>query len=240
MFNKGEFRDRIRLRYGKELSRMPRTRVCGTDMSINHALNCPRGGYVIIRHNEVRDFLAHQLSNVCKDVTTEPELQTVDDENFSRQTTLTGEHAKPDIRARGFYRAGQYAYFDIKLLNPNSESYMNTPTSKVYQNAERAKRSLYNECIINVEHGTFCPLVFSVTGGAGPEAKTFLRLLCNKIAKNSSSEYVNIMSFLKCKLSFLMRRLVLLCIRGSRLNMKNNSSTSYESDFDFGCFVSKL
>ena len=40
--------------------------------TINHALNCHRGGYVIIRHNAVRDFLAEQLSTVCSDVQVEP------------------------------------------------------------------------------------------------------------------------------------------------------------------------
>ena len=51
-------------------------------MDINHALNCLRGGY-IIRHNSViRDFIAKQISTVCKDVECEPHLQTLDGETF--------------------------------------------------------------------------------------------------------------------------------------------------------------
>ena len=45
---------------------------------------------------------------------------------------------------------------------------MKIPTTKIYQNAEQAKKSLYNERIIDVEQGTFAPLIFSVTGGMGP------------------------------------------------------------------------
>ena len=37
--------------------------------------------------------------------------------------SLTVDQAKPDVRARGFYRAGQQAYFEIEVLNPNAESY---------------------------------------------------------------------------------------------------------------------
>ena len=76
-------------------------------MTINHALNCARGGYVIIRHNAIRDFLAEKLSEVCSDVQIEPQLQPLEGEVFSTRTVLTGEHARPDIRARGFYRRGQ-------------------------------------------------------------------------------------------------------------------------------------
>ena len=236
--NKGQFRDSLLLRYGKELSGLPETCACGTPMTINHALNCSRGGYIIIRHNSVRDFLANQISQVCKVVTVEPPLQQLEGETFTRRGTLTGEHARPDIKARGFYRDGQHAFFDIKLLNPNSESYLDVPTKKVYERAERAKRGLYNERIINVEHGTFCPLVFSVSGRAGQEAKTFLRMLGDKLAHKHSQEYSSVMNFIKCKLAFLVRKLVLLCIRGSRT--PKTIENDYVNDFEFACFASKL
>ena len=239
VLNKGEFRDSLRIRYGKDLARLPESCACGSKMTINHALNCPRGGYVIIRHNAVRDFLAEQLSGVCSDVQVEPPLQPLDGESFSRRTALTGEQARPDIRARGFYRAGQQAFFDVKMLNPNSDSYVKIPTTKVYQNAEQAKKSLYNERIIEVEQGTFAPLIFSVTGGMGPEALFFTRLLCDKIAHKTKQEYSCVTNFFKCKLSFLIRKLVLLCIRGSR-KIKQTESNISESDFEFGCFASKL
>ena len=178
--NKGEFRDSLLLRYNKDLPRLPQSCVCGAKMDINHALNCPRGGYIVIHHNSVRDFIAKQISTVCKDVECEPPLQTLDGEPFSANATLTGDNAHPDIRARGFYRPGQNSYFDIKFLNPHSESYLSSSTEKIYERAETQKRRLYNERILNVEHGSFCTLVYSVTGGSGPEARTFFRLLCEK------------------------------------------------------------
>ena len=163
-------------------------------------------------------------------------------ERFSkdeRRTVLTGENARPDIRARGFFRAVQHAFFDIKMLNPNSASYLDIATKKVYENAERAKRALYNDRILHVERGTFAPLIFSVTGGTGQEARTFLRLLCEKISYKNRQDYSCVSNFIKCKLSFLIRKLVLLCVRGTRVSKKGDNEL-LENDFEFGCFESKL
>ena len=133
-------------------------------------------------------------------------LQTLDGETFSANAKLTGENAHPDIRAKGFYRPGrQNSYFNINFLNPNSESYLSSSTEKIYDRVETQKRRLYNERILNVEHGSFlyarylcsrdalgrpsaarddrvsciqgsfCPLVYSVTGGsAGQKQGLFL------------------------------------------------------------------
>ena len=45
---------------------------------------------------------------------------------------------------------------------------------KKYTRELKLRSGGYNERILNVEHGSFCPLVYSVTGGSGPEARTFL------------------------------------------------------------------
>ena len=45
-------------------------RLCGQPYSVNHCLTCKLGGYVILRHNSIRDLFAELLSEVCKDVIT--------------------------------------------------------------------------------------------------------------------------------------------------------------------------
>ena len=42
--------------------------------NIDHTLNCKSGGYVIMRHNRIRDLEATLLKEVCKDVRIESEL----------------------------------------------------------------------------------------------------------------------------------------------------------------------
>ena len=75
--HKGAFRDAIALRYGWQPSLVPSTCACGSNFSVEHALSCPKGGFPIIRHNEVRDFTANLLSEVCHDVCVEPTLQPI-------------------------------------------------------------------------------------------------------------------------------------------------------------------
>ena len=53
---------------------------------------------------------------------------------------------------------------------------MKIPTAKVYERAERAKKSFCNERNLQVERGTFTPLIFSVTGGMDLEALCFMKL----------------------------------------------------------------
>ena len=44
-------------------------------------MNCKRGGYIIMRHNDIRDFEANLLAKVCNDVEIEPGLQPVTGED---------------------------------------------------------------------------------------------------------------------------------------------------------------
>ena len=110
--NKWEFRDAISLRYNKPKPDLPANCPCGQRFDITHALNCKRGGFVIMRHNNVLDFEANLLRKVCNDVEVEPPLQPLSGE---ATTVLTGDEARPDIRAKGFWRQSQNAFFDIRV-----------------------------------------------------------------------------------------------------------------------------
>ena len=96
--NKGEFIDAIAIRYNKALRGLPSQCPCGQKYDVTHALNCKKGGFVIIRHNDIRDFEANLLSKICSDVELEPALQPVTDENTRGQTfAVFGERAKTPI-----------------------------------------------------------------------------------------------------------------------------------------------
>ena len=77
---KADFRDAICLRYGWSLPRLPNHCVCGTALTVDHALNCKCGDFVSIRHNEVRDLTAKLVTETCSDVRVEPPLQTLNGE----------------------------------------------------------------------------------------------------------------------------------------------------------------
>ena len=210
---KGEFRDAISIRYNKLLRNLPSKCPCGSNFDITHALNCKRGGYVIIRHNNIRDFEANLLRKLHNDVETEPDLQAITTE---RLRGLSNDQCKPDIQARGVWRDAQNTYFDIGVTNINSESQKHLPIKTILMKHEKEKKRSYNSRIMNVEHGTFTPLVFSVLGAEGPETSTFHRYIATKIASKTEERYEKVLSLIRCKLSFLILKSALMCIRGSR------------------------
>ena len=73
---------------------------------------------------------------------------------------------------------------------------------------------------MNVEHGHFTSLVFSVTGGEGNETLTFHCHLASKIALKKNERYEDVVSFIRCKLLFLILRSAVTCTKGNRLYEK--------------------
>ena len=69
---------------------------------------------------------------------------------------------------------------------------------------------------MDVEHGTFTPLVSSLTGGEAPEASMFHKHVAQKISAKTEENYDRVLSLIRCKLSFLILRSILLCVKGSR------------------------
>ena len=54
---------------------------------------------------------------------------------------------------------------------------------QVYRTHEREKKRTYNERIIQVEKGSFTPIVVSTFGGMGQEAESFHKRLAQLISE---------------------------------------------------------
>ena len=94
VLNKQEFRDALSLRFNRPLQDLPSNCPCGQKFDINHAMNCKRGGFIIMRHNNLRDCEINLLSKVCKDVESELPLLPLGGENLPK-STIKG--SKPDL-----------------------------------------------------------------------------------------------------------------------------------------------
>ena len=104
--NKSEFRDAVKLRYDWDVPDMPSVCVCGDHFNVGHAMISKRGGFVIQRHNELRDLQAEMLRMVCNGVETEPVLQDITGEELNREANTTPD-ARLDIAARGFWERNE-------------------------------------------------------------------------------------------------------------------------------------
>ena len=98
--NKQEFRDSLCLRYGWNIPNMPHFCGCGVRNSIDHTLTCKKGGYVAMRHNNLRDLNITFQNEVCRDVVSEPRLLPLENEEVSG---AQADKAAPDIASRGLW-----------------------------------------------------------------------------------------------------------------------------------------
>ena len=64
--NKGEFRDALCLRYDWSLPNVPQQCSCGKQFSANHAMTCHLGGFLTVRHNDIRDITASLLTQILE------------------------------------------------------------------------------------------------------------------------------------------------------------------------------
>ena len=81
---------------------------------------------------------------------------------------------------------------------------------------EKEKKIKYSERIIEVEHGTFTPLVFSCFGGMSRECGAFYKKLAEKIAEKRKIKTSDATRFIRTKINFSLIKSLILCIRGSR------------------------
>ena len=87
---------------------------------------------------------------------------------------------------------------------------------RIYRRHEAEKRRLYEERIREVENGSFSPLIFASTGGAGPSTTVVLKRLGTILAEKRNSSYSETIGWLRCRLAFALLRAAILCVRGSR------------------------
>ena len=175
------------------------------------------------------------LTEVCKDVECEPHLQKIPKKETYKKTAITGDEARLDIRARGFWRRGQNAFFDVRVTNIDCDSQKEESITSILRSHELEKKRQYNRRVIEVEHGTLTPLVFTTSGVMSHECSKYHKVLAEKLSEKKGERYDVIMRYLRVKISFLALKSTLLCLRGSRSTFKN-----IEHGEDFGFTLGEL
>ena len=216
VLNKGEFTDAICLRYNQRLKNIPKTCACGKPNSLDHALICSKGGFVHLRHNQVRDLYAKMLREVCFDVQKEPVLLPLSGEQFRLKSSNTAQEARPDVSARSVWNNLDKVFFDVRIFHHGAKSNQLATVEAAFKKHEDEKKRVYNQRIMDVEKATFTPLVLSTHGGIGPEAEKFNKRLAVLIAKKRGILYSEAVSFVRTRLRFSILRTVLMAVRGFR------------------------
>ena len=68
---------RYDFRYDWHIADTPCTCACCDTFTVDHAMVCKRGRFIVQRHNELRDLEEDMLNLACHDVHAEPALQEI-------------------------------------------------------------------------------------------------------------------------------------------------------------------
>ena len=235
--NKREFRDAIKLRYGWEFNDIPTVCVCGDLFDADHALICMRGGYIIQRHNEIRDLEAEILQAVCTDVEVEPVLQEVTGK------CCRGAPARPLTRGWISVRGASGRENSLRSLMLGYATLTQThtrisPRSRFTSFTRMIKKRLYSSRVLEVERGTFTPLVFTTTGGMSNECQRYHSRLAELLAVKKQESYASTIAWIRTRVSFAILRSALVCLRGSRSRRRtipNIQETDLELEVSVAC-----
>ena len=155
-------------------------------------------------HNDVRDLIANILQAVLNDVEAEPQLLPLNGEDLRYQTAIRGDEARLDIRARGLWERGHQEVLDVRVFDPN------TSIQQCYNINEKEKKRNYNERILQIDHGTFTPLVFSLYGGMGRECKTFYSRLAELVSIKQNISKSVATNWIRTKICYALLKASLL------------------------------
>jgi len=198
-----EWHDNVSLRYGLRPIHLPQQcDGCGANFTVEHALNCKKGGLVTWRHNDVQQEWADLLKRAlpASSVGTEPYIfyglgvraeqrrnapppgaatagETVDEV----EEDGLGDEARGDVSARGFHTRRRVTIFDVRISDTDAPSYRNKTSAKVLEAAEKEKCTKYKAACAERQRD-FVPLVYSVDGLPGQRAKAAERRLAAMLA----------------------------------------------------------
>ena len=112
--------------------------------------------------------------------------------------------------------AGTTMIVDVRVTDPSAKSYRKKDPRKVLETQEKEKKDKYlRKCLERRKH--FTPLVFSVDGMAGREAKKAMKHLASMLAEKWERPHGQVAHFVKTSMAISLCRSVTLMLRGGRI-----------------------
>ena len=209
-----EFRDALALRYLWTPPGLPSwCDGCGENFSLQHGLDCPKGGLIIRRHNEIRDCLGDMATVVWPQVIREPVVREDDPASGD-----PGLHLNLGIR--GVWQPQVEALFDIHVIDTDAPSYRQCSPISVLDSGAVEKKRVYHSAVED-RRGNFTPFVLSVDGLLQREASHFVKRLSASLASKWEKSFSDVLAFVHSRLQFASVRSTSMCLRGSRIKWRS-------------------
>jgi hypothetical protein len=215
-----EFRDALRIRFGLNPQNLPeQCDGCGARFTVDHAMQCRRGGLVIHRHDDV----AGEWHQLCASSLTPSK---VSDEPLIPQSRVRTEvngvvhmtdppAIRGDVAAHGFWQRGTTTIFDIRVTDTDSRSHRNKDPTKVLAKQAKEKKDKYSDACTQARRH-FTPLVFSVDGLREKETIAASKRLSRLLSDKWKRPYSQVVGMVRSRLSIALARASSRCLRESR------------------------
>ena len=82
--------------------------------------------------------------------------------------------------------------------------------------------------MLESEKGSFTPLIFTTSGGMGPECSTLYKRFADLTAAKKNEQYGCVMNYIRTRLRFAILRSTLIGIRGERGRSNKNSDITLD------------
>ena len=107
------------------------------------------------------------------------------------------------------------------VTHVNSKCNQGKETSTIFKEQEEEKKRKYQQRVLDVEMGSFTPLVFGTNGGMGADFNCFLKRLAEKLSeKNVEHYHITITSYYI--VTALKAILIHCCFQNIRVISLNN------------------
>ena len=109
---------------------------------------------------------------------------------------------------------------------------------QIYKLHENDKKCPYLSRVLEVEQGTFAPLVFTTTGGMSEECQCYHSHLAELQTVKKQESYVSNIAWIRTQVSFAILRSALVCQRGShsrKITTPNIQETDLELEVSVAC-----
>ena len=124
---------------------------CGESFSLQHGLDCPNGGLIIRRHNEIRDCLGDMVGMVWPQVIKEPIVKEGD-------PGINDPGLHLDLGIHGVWLPQVEALFNIRVVDTNALSYKQRTPAPVLESGAVEKKRVYCSAVED-RRGNFTPFV---------------------------------------------------------------------------------
>ena len=75
-----------------------------------------------------------------------------------------------------------------------------------------------------MEHSNFVPVILATSGGMGKAATSPYKRIADLLSEKTREPYSSVMAYFRCKISYALLRVCIMCVQGARRPRSNASA----------------